>query len=66
MTHDTLNGTGFLKSSFENWQETNFDIDYHIKGNTEINLGIVTTFDFTKQSMNPPPTHLFAKYIVIF
>ena len=42
MTHDTLNGTGFLKSSFENWQETNFDIDYHIKGNTEINLGIVT------------------------
>ena len=42
MTHDTLKGNGFLKSSIEHWEETTFDIDYHIKGNTEINLGIVT------------------------
>ena len=40
MTHDTLRGRGFLKSSIENWEETTFDIDYHIKGNTEINFGM--------------------------
>ena len=39
MTHDTLRGKGFLKSSIEHWEETTFDIDYHIKGNTEINFG---------------------------
>ena len=40
MTHDTLTGKGFLKSSIENWEKTTFDIDYHIKGNTEINFGM--------------------------
>ena len=51
MTHDKMRGNGFFKSSIEHWEETTFEIDYHIKGNTEINFGMAI---YTIYSVSSP------------